>query len=1261
LLLQAIQKKKKTKTTIPTIVNSHREKINGLQQNSARSHSEGATPGDIKRNTIMNLQKTIGNQAVQRLMRSGELAFVETMRTPKANGLPSELTSGLPLEIAITSAEAETLQAEVLTPTALTPTATTPPTTVTTTTPPPPRPPIPITKPTDAEAHVAEKLAKAEPAAAAAPTSIEVPEPGGAPAAEPKAAAVVSEDQQAATAKGIPKIEKEEKEKAPPAKSKGEKKDAEETEAAAPPSPYRAIGPAIKAVNQRRAGLRKHSPPSVPVASAQAAALEKNTEQTRSAAIQTVKTIDRAKDQAKPVQKIDFKEKLRKAIEAATKEPKTEEDAENVMKTGAKDASDTMRDQLAWKRDAAVGPLKTVTDKQAVDAAPSDKPPPEVKLEKEPLGKPPQPVSSEPVVPAPLPAERLDYSSDREPTERAMSEAGITNRQLENGNEPEFEPALKARSEAEQHEAQVEAKYRESEASIQDDARSKAGSKLLLDLAGMHGTRKLHIGQVTTQQDDTKSKDALERQRITDEITKIKNSTKEDVEKILTSMETEAGTIFEAGLARAEKVYADTFEEAKGSRLRRAFTWGERWERLIERSLKTARSAYLNEVDITIDKVADLVDTKLEQAKQRVAQGRNEVDGFVKSLGASVLKFGEDAQKEVSKEFDEMEGEIDQRRDKLVDKLAQQYKASYGRMSAMEEKLREENKSLWQRVYDATVGLVKKILAFKDMLLSVLSKAADVISDIISDPIGFLGNLVSGVMQGLENFMSNIGIHLKKGLLSWLLGALAGAGLQLPDTFDLKGIISILLQIFGLTYANFRARAVKIVGEPTVAAIEKTAEIFRVIATEGVSGIARLIMEKLEDLKSMVLDAIFDFLKERVIMAGIKWIISLLNPASAFIKAIKAIYEIVMFFVNRASQIMEFVNAVIDSIGAIAKGNLSIAATAVENALANAVPLAIGLLAALLDIGDPSKPVRNIMEKAQAPVNKAIDWLINKAVQAVKAAGKLLGFGEKEKDIGGPKGAARRAIQERMSGEITLVEAKQIVKEIKMQLSPIGLKQLEIGPEKENGELPILAEASVMDRVETLVHHQPIVAISAKITLGGGSALSGLERKGEKLSETVPFIETFKTKEERKALGGTGKEPVRTATLPFVSQPPGTPARKGDQPSAGIIIEPKEMPGPLSELEILAWNTRAPEIGSNVSHAEHQFVEWLELRPSPWRARVLRIDIEVEGRVVCDDCAREMRHLEKWMKENAYPNVKINWTGRPEVGLGKTVFRRPKR
>jgi hypothetical protein len=150
----------------------------------------------------------------------------------------------------------------------------------------------------------------------------------------------------------------------------------------------------------------------------------------------------------------------------------------------------------------------------------------------------------------------------------------------------------------------------------------------------------------------------------------------------------------------------------------------------------------------------------------------------------------------------------------------------------------------------------------------------------------------------------------------------------------------------------------------------------------------------------MVLDAIFDFIKERVIIAGITWIIGLLNPISAFFKAFKAIYDIVMFFINRGSQILEFVNAVVDSIAAIAKGDLGKAASMVEGALAKAVPVAIGFLAGLLGLGDPATPVRETIEKARSPVEKAIDWVINLAVKGVKAAGGFLKglFGGKKKE-----------------------------------------------------------------------------------------------------------------------------------------------------------------------------------------------------------------------------------------------------------------------
>jgi hypothetical protein len=775
---------------------------------------------------------------------------------------------------------------------------------------------------------------------------------------------------------------------ATPATGKEERKDA------APPNARQALGPVVSALHKRAKTARTVMPAGDAVGSAQKAAIQPAVEQKRGAARATVTTLDAA--ETKKLPRDAFKDKLKEAILAATTpKPKTEAAADKMMKTGASTASTAMRGQLGTARDAATGTLKTAAASEASPAKQEVSPQSDLKTEK--IGPAPASISAAPAVPPPLPAERLDYSSDRAPTDQLMAENNVSKQQMEKGNDPAFGPAIAARGSAEKHEAAAEAKYRQSETKVQDHAAAVAGHSIGTTLAGMHGARALGVGHAALQQVGTMSKNAAERKRITDTIAGIKDQTRTAVETILAGMETEAATLFEAGLARAEKAYEDTFEDAKGGVGTWLTTWGDDWEQLIEDSLTTARAEYLRLVDVAIDQVANAVDARLDAAKKRVAEGLVQVETFVKGLDASVQKFGDEALQAVAEDFSTMTSEIDQRRDALVDKLADQYKASFERMSAMEEKLREANKSLWQRVYDATVGLIKKILAFKDMLLGILSKAAGVIGDIISDPIGFLGNLVSAVMQGISNFKAHIGEHLKRGLMDWLFGALGGAGLKLPDEFDLKGIVSIVLQVLGLTYDNFRARAVKIVGEPVVAALEKTAEVFKVLLTEGIPGLWRFIKDQVSDLKSMVLDAIFDFVKERVIVAGVTWIIGLLNPASAFFKACKAIYDIVMFFINRGSQIMALVNAIIESMGAIAKGSLGTAAQWIENALAKAIPVAIGFLASLLGLGDISGTVRKTIDKAQAPVNKAMDWVIGQAFKLVKAAGKLIsgGFGKR--------------------------------------------------------------------------------------------------------------------------------------------------------------------------------------------------------------------------------------------------------------------------
>jgi hypothetical protein len=238
--------------------------------------------------------------------------------------------------------------------------------------------------------------------------------------------------------------------------------------------------------------------------------------------------------------------------------------------------------------------------------------------------------------------------------------------------------------------------------------------------------------------------------------------------------------------------------------------------------------------------------------------------------------------------------------------------------------------------------------------------------------------------------------------MGWLLGELASAGITLPKSLDFKGILDLVMQIMGLTYNAIRSRAVKLVGEPTVKKIEQVAEVFKVLITEGPAGLWKWIVDKVDNLVDTVLGGIKDLVITKVITAGITWLISMLNPASAFVKACKMIYDVIMFFVERGSQIMSLVNAIIDSVAAIASGAIGAAANWVEQSLAKALPVAISFLASLLGLGGLSDKIRKIIEQVQKPVGKAVDFVINGVVKGFKKVagfvGGLFGKGKKDQD-----------------------------------------------------------------------------------------------------------------------------------------------------------------------------------------------------------------------------------------------------------------------
>ena len=262
----------------------------------------------------------------------------------------------------------------------------------------------------------------------------------------------------------------------------------------------------------------------------------------------------------------------------------------------------------------------------------------------------------------------------------------------------------------------------------------------------------------------------------------------------------------------------------------------------------------------------------------------------------------------------------------------------------------------------------------------------------------FLGNLIDGVKGGILKFKDDFLGHLRRGLMSWLFGALAEGGIELPKSFDIKGIIGFLASIFGLTWANIRNRIVKQIGEKAMGAVEKGVEIFKIISgPEGVGGLWEMLLTKLGDIKEMIFEKVKDFVQDRIITAGITWLIGLLNPAAAFIKACKLIYDVVMFFVNNASRIAKFVDTILDSVADIVRGNIGGVVNKINDVLGQMVPIIIGFLASVIGLGGIGAKVREIVQKLQKPVNQALDFVIK---TGLKLAGPIIrglkGLGRKK-------------------------------------------------------------------------------------------------------------------------------------------------------------------------------------------------------------------------------------------------------------------------
>lgn len=427
----------------------------------------------------------------------------------------------------------------------------------------------------------------------------------------------------------------------------------------------------------------------------------------------------------------------------------------------------------------------------------------------------------------------------------------------------------------------------------------------------------------------------------------------------------------------------------------------------IKEIFSSERKTFVDGVDRLIVDINRENEKTIQACKDELAKAKTDIQEYIDNLGPELKDVGQKAQEETNKKLAELDAHIEAEKKKLQQKLCDKKEEAIKAIDKKIEQMKSEMSGIVGKLKALLLYAAKKFFKWAigkiggnaDKIISLLDKGATVLKKLFTDPINFFKNLVKAIGGGVNRFVTNIVTWLKKGLMSWLLGQMGDSGLELPQKFDLKGILFLGLQVAGLTWNVIRTRLVKKLGskgETIVGTAEKSMGIIQRVIKEGPIALWHIIVEKAGEIKEKVLEGIRNWAITKIVQKAVTKILTMLNPAGAIVQAIIMLYDVVMFFIENWDRIIDFVNSVFDSIGAIASGAIGQAAAFIEQTLGKAVPMMLSFFARFVGLDGIGKAVKKVIEAIQRPFKKILDKIIGFLVKQVKKlVKKVKKFGSK--------------------------------------------------------------------------------------------------------------------------------------------------------------------------------------------------------------------------------------------------------------------------
>ena len=503
--------------------------------------------------------------------------------------------------------------------------------------------------------------------------------------------------------------------------------------------------------------------------------------------------------------------------------------------------------------------------------------------------------------------------------------------------------------------------------------------------SAMNAKRKAGLGATAQKQKGAKSALEKKREEVAAKINTIYTTAQNNVKKRLADLETQSMKRFDKGNEKATKQFEEDVNKElaafKADRYSGWFGWARKirdwWKGMddlpaVKAIFDRNRAIFVTTIDALVATISADNKRVVQECKDELQNARTTIKEYVDSLAPGLKDIGNKTAEEMNSKLDEMDKFVAKREDELQNQLKDKQTAAIKAIDEKIEKMKEAMAGALAKLGKLLLWAAKKFFTWAlekfgfslSEIEGIINKGVAVLKAIFTKPIQFVKNLIGAAKLGFNNFGEHFLDHLKDAVFEWLTGSLDGV--KLPQTWDLKGIAGLIFELVGISYQNFKKFLVKYIPEPVINGFETTFTLIQTLRRDGMMAAWEQLKGMAEEMKNAFVTAVSDWIKWTIVKEAIKTAVAAFTPGAGIIRAIIGIYDTVVFFIQKAKDIMKMIGNFLSSISEIAAGNIGAAAQALEDGLARGLVLVIEFLARLLrlkGIPQPSKGAGQIRGK----------------------------------------------------------------------------------------------------------------------------------------------------------------------------------------------------------------------------------------------------------------------------------------------------------